>query len=396
MNGRLVLGLAAALAVTACVPTARLDDWLLCGDCLEGERERAAEVGSQGVPYLGLALRGFSPVQEENLRRQFRQSYRAIYQYRGGPPPAPSETAYVERLLSNADATYRIRAATALADMSVRSRTAAALARPFLQVVLRDHASGAEPLREDVARSVEAALAAASYAPFSGTLSDTSVSFLDTVTVLKAGGSPAWDPTTVDVALAGAPFPDALRTGRWPDSIRFVAVGRPGPYALVLSGAGAGGRPERATLTITSLPYAPHDTVGAPSVSVVPDGAQRFLVLRRSDPPDHFRMGLSDTTSVALRVEWRAFEAVGTVGAGASSSADVDVLRCGVGDPLPADPSPPGDFPRSIRMRDSIGPQIPGIAAVQRKWRLAPGCWLARVRGNDLNAIARLLVRAVP
>jgi hypothetical protein len=388
----------AVLWGAACVSQAPVDDWLLCGDCLGGERAAAAAVGESGVPYLGRALQGLAPEQRENLRRQFEQSYRQIVLYgAGGPAPAVSETAYVDELLANADATYRKRAATALVDISARSRSGAAAAEPYLREVLRDHASGRSRLRDDVVRSVEAALASSSYDAFTGTLSDTSVAFLDTVTVLRPGGSPPWDTNVVGVTLAGAPFPGVLGAGRWADSIRFVAVGRPGQYVLVLRNAGPGGRSERTVLNITAMPYVPSDPSTAPSVPVSASGAQRFLVLHSGAPADHFRLELLGPTRVALRVEWRPLGLADSVGAGGVPAPDLAVLPCGGGAPMPSQPSAAGDFPLDLLVGDTAGLPVAPVPAVQLSWGPMPaGCWLARVEGVDLDAVARLLVRAVP
>jgi len=380
----------------ACTPRA-LDDWLRCGDCLQNERALAADVGLRGVAHLGRALRGLSTAQRANLTRQFRQSYRTIARYRaGGPAPPVTEAVYVAELLANADATYRQRAATALGDISARSRAAAMAAQPHLAAVLVAHALGTDPLRDDVLRSVEAALAVASYPPFSGGLRDTTVSFLDTVTVVRDAASLAWDTSEVDVTLPGSPFPDVLRIGRWADSIRFLAVGRPGQYAVVLSSAGPGGGDARVPLTITALRYVPSDSASAPTVAVSPDGIQRFMVVR-AGTADHVRWTLSDTTSVALRLEWRAFEGVGPIDPGALPFVDVDLFACGRDVPVPPGPTLPGDFPVTMLVRDPANPRVTGLASLERRWTaLPPGCWVARVAGAHVNALGRLLARAVP
>lgn len=383
------LAITALLGAGACAPRA-LDDWLRCGDCLEGERQRAADVGLRALPFLGSALRGLSAEERANLTRQFRQSYRTILRYSGtGPAPAVSEAVYVSESLANADATHRKRAATALADISARSRSAAVAAQPYLAAVLLAHTLGTDRLREDVLRAVEAAMAAASYAPFDGTLSDSAVAFLDTVTVIRAAGAPPWDTALVRVTLPGSPFPEALPTGRWTDSLRFVAVGPPGQYAVVLSGVGAGGRDERAPLTITAMPYAPVDSAGAPIVAMNAAGLQRFLVVREGAAADHVRWILTDTASVAFRLEWREFEPVGPPSLGDIPFARIQVLSCGSETPVPDDPAVATDFPAGMV-------PAPGIASAQRRWNdLPPGCWLARVQGVNLNAIARLLGRVV-
>jgi hypothetical protein len=171
---------------------------------------------------------------------------------------------------------------------------------------------------------VHAALASA-HPPFGGSLSDSSVRFLDTVLVRR--GPAAWDGDET-VRLWGGPFPDDLLVLRTSDSLRFVAVGRPGRYPLTIENEGYG--PARAALRILAFSYAAHMPATAPNLAVRPFPMRLFFALGDSvsgDTVEFFKMAPpAGALPVTATVQW-------------DTPANVDLVwrTC-------AAPSPAGNF----------------------------------------------------
>jgi len=146
-----ILGFVGLVSLNACHLSkeeyTKIDAWLLCDDCANGERAAVKAIGGKAVHTLDRALIGPSPGRRANMEAQFRQAYRTL----PGAPTVP-ESAYVAELRDNYVALYQRRAAISLADIG-DSRALAALRRAQVQVVTRGY-------RSDVVRVINALLGA--------------------------------------------------------------------------------------------------------------------------------------------------------------------------------------------------------------------------------------------
>lgn len=117
--------------------------WLECGDCTDGELQAVATFGEAVVPSLAASLRdGPAPARRELLRRHLMRTYEQLK----GRTKLTQEQ-YVERSTENYIAHYRVRAAEALG----------VIGGPHAKQALED--AVVEPYRDDVKRSIRAALA---------------------------------------------------------------------------------------------------------------------------------------------------------------------------------------------------------------------------------------------
>jgi len=101
---------------------ARINQWLTCIECSEGELKAVLKL-AEGKPKattdsLGAALlRGPTPQERDNLRRQFTAVYQQLANRLGAANLRVGQSAYVDHYLQNVIAIYRIRAARALAQI---------------------------------------------------------------------------------------------------------------------------------------------------------------------------------------------------------------------------------------------------------------------------------------
>lgn len=199
--------------------------WLLCDDCADPIRARVAALGDCAVPTLAGALNeGPSAAGRANAEAQFRVLYAQL-----GPLPA-SEAEFVASYLAHYVATWQVRAALALGDIgSPRAERA-------LRAALAADSAGTAPLPAEARQAATLALGGTAPA-FTGSLRDTAIAALDTVTVRRGGG--VWDGDE-SVVLLGGPLPTGLVVGRWPDSLRFVAAAPPGRYLVQVTGEPTG------------------------------------------------------------------------------------------------------------------------------------------------------------
>ena len=193
-----LLGLAVAAA--ACHPDMKerqtIDRWLLCEECTNGERDSVVAMLDRASDYLGEAVKGPSPSQRENVRRQFA----ALDARLPDPPPGPfTRATFVAHYVDNFAASYQSRAAIALGLINT-SRAREIL----MQAFLTDTTS-----RNDVLSAIRTA------APISVDSSDTVqsapvdsyVRVNPTVTVFDAQDSAALRP------LAGVPVVFQVESG---------------------------------------------------------------------------------------------------------------------------------------------------------------------------------------
>ena len=124
--------------------------WFECEECTDDELERVVEYGEVVVPNLAATLQGgLSPSKREEVRQHLQETYRALAEYakeHKGSSLRMSEQEYLDTYLENAEALYRLRAATALG----RIGTPAARAALERGLALKE-------LRPDVRRGVERA-----------------------------------------------------------------------------------------------------------------------------------------------------------------------------------------------------------------------------------------------
>lgn len=143
-----------------------VDAWLGCIECNSGELESIRQIASRKpeaiVDTLAAALfKGPSSAQIANLKEYLHWLHRRDSLYvRAHPDESLSQDsrAYVERFVGNFDATYRIRAALALAEIPTAD------ARMMLDsAVMLDSATSGQYFRRDVSRALGRILGRPSY-----------------------------------------------------------------------------------------------------------------------------------------------------------------------------------------------------------------------------------------
>lgn len=253
-----------------------IDAWLLCDDCLNGERAAVRGIGGKAVHTLDQALVGPSPGRVASKEAQFRQMYATL------ASPSVTESAFVAALRSNYVARYQSRAATSLGDIG-GSRALRSLRRARESAAVRGY-------RPDVLAIIQAVLALGESDAFAGTVTPGTPRFGDTVRVAEGGGL-AWDGDE-SVVLHGSPFADSLIVSRWPpDSLAFVAVGFLGDYALSVTRLGPQAVTQVSPLRIVSPSYTSHTPTTAPLVTADSFPQTRYMLLpsQVSDSTDYFR-----------------------------------------------------------------------------------------------------------
>lgn len=125
--------------------------WFECEECTDNELERVVNYGEFVVPNLAATLQGgLSPSKRAEVRQHLQETYRALAEYAKEHKDSSlqmSEQEYLDTYLENAEALYRLRAATAL------GRIGTPTAREALERSL-----ALKELRPDVRRVVERAL----------------------------------------------------------------------------------------------------------------------------------------------------------------------------------------------------------------------------------------------
>lgn len=215
----------------------RIDRWLTCDECIDGERAAVLAMGQEAVPALKAALVGPSDARREVMKAKFADSYSV------SPIAGLSQSAYVDSLHSNYVATYQKRAATALGDIGGSEAVAA------LQQAVQDSAS--RSYRTDVVQVVTFVNARLSFPHFGGTIRPGRVSFGDTITVVAAQGRPFSGISSASIVDAAFP-PAQIPQRRSGDTLRFSAVAGMGSHVVAVA-HGTGARSEVAGVTIGSL-----------------------------------------------------------------------------------------------------------------------------------------------
>lgn len=154
MTPRAGVVLALVLLLAACDPLTSAEQrtvrrWLLCEECIEGERDSVVALRDRAVKSLRRALRGPPETGRENIRLQSEAMYQRVRQ------PALTQQDYVNHYVGNYVATYQSRAAIALHDIgTLRARAA-------LIDALRNDVSYREDVRRVLGESVGALVSVA-------------------------------------------------------------------------------------------------------------------------------------------------------------------------------------------------------------------------------------------
>ena len=301
--GRASLLCVLAVTMAACqrmsqVEYRKIDTWLLCDDCLSGERDAVKALGQKAVYTLDRALVGPSPARLANKEAQFRQMFHDLQ------TPAFTDTGYIARQRANYVARYQKRAALSLGDIGGR-RALDALKRAQQSAAEREY-------RADVVNVIDEVLALGRDDRFRGTVSADSARFGDTLRVRRDSGL-SWNGTEA-VLLRGSRLPDSLVIGRWAsNSLAFVAAAPIGHYALEVTGLGPDEVSQVAPLRIVPPAFQP--TAAPSTVTTFPQ--VRFLMLpsAKRDTTVSFRVQPAQPASVTvhvvasglnnLRLEWR-------------------------------------------------------------------------------------------
>jgi NAD-specific glutamate dehydrogenase len=145
---RALPGLAALLLCLACGGATnteraaesqrRIQDWLLCEECTEGEFAAVVTLGAEAVPSLAATLRGgLSPASRARLEEQLGEVWER------GAPAHLARDEFIAHHVGNRDALLRVRSARALG----RIRTPEALAALREALSLRQRPSVEESIR---------------------------------------------------------------------------------------------------------------------------------------------------------------------------------------------------------------------------------------------------------
>ena len=218
---------------------ARLENWLVCDECVDGEREYVKDLGRRAVGELASALVGPSPQRLALMRAKLGDSYRFAHE------PGGNSDAYINPRLANFVATYQKRAAVSLGDIGTDP------ARQALDQAIRD--STVRRYRSDVIRTIVFVRTNFRAPRFAGRIIPELLSFGDIITVIAPSGQHF---TSQDrAALSDSPFsPAEIPFVRLSDTLRFVAVGNAGQHVVfVTDPARRAGPATVASVTITSL-----------------------------------------------------------------------------------------------------------------------------------------------
>jgi hypothetical protein len=308
--------------------------WLECVECIDGERE--AVVAQRGCPVPALTdalLNGPGPGRVANVRRKLELS--------STPVGTVTRGQLVQIGVEGYTATYRVRAAIALTDLTLAGVKAAGEAL----AAARDSAdAGTRTFPREVLGVLGSAGATTTVPRFAGLVTPDPADFLDTVTVRLPQGEVVEDE---DVRLAGSPFGDDVLVDRFPgsDSLRFVAVGHAATYVIEVSGLGDAGDSAWAPFSIARMPRRPQGLSAQVPIPAGPAFRHYFAV---RDTAEQLRFAPAAAVSLTMSLEWA--DSVG---------ARLVVRECGVPHavaPLPMDPQ------RRVRGRvvDETGTPIAG------------------------------------
>lgn len=146
------------VTLTACLhPTPEerntVQRWLLCEECVEGERDSVVALGDNVVKALDEALHGPPASGRANIRKQAEAMFARI------PAPPLPQAAYVEHYVDNYVATYQSRAAIALGLIDTPR------ARAVLLEAVRNDSAYRDDVQRDLGSSAYLSLTAVDTTP---------------------------------------------------------------------------------------------------------------------------------------------------------------------------------------------------------------------------------------
>jgi len=216
----------------------KLHNWLICDECINGERDSVANIGDRAVGRLDSALVGPSPQRIALMRAKLGDSFRFAHR------PGADSNAYIKPRLANYVATYQKRAAMSLGDIGTPAAIAA------LERASRD--AGLRGYRPDVITAIEVARRRGRAPRYGGRITPSHLSFGEIVSVIAPPGR-HFTPQN-HAAIAGSPFPpDQIPFARVGDTLRFMAVANTGTHAIVVTDPLQTRDTTLGSVTITSL-----------------------------------------------------------------------------------------------------------------------------------------------
>ena len=250
-----------------------IEAWLACDECTSGELERVVRLENCAVSVLAQRIQAPGAVPREVMRRRIEAQY--VLSDSGLP-----RARHTALLLENHVALTQKRAAIALAAIGTRKARAA--------LRMAHDSAEAWAYRADVVRVLDSELDRARFTRFTGTLSDSSVTFGERIVVRP--GSTAWDGDEW-ATITGTPLGDSLVVSQSTDSLVLLAIAERGSYTVRIVRQGPDQITEIAPLRVTSLRYNVHPPAPPPDVTSAGFPQRRYLALgvRPSDTSDHFR-----------------------------------------------------------------------------------------------------------
>jgi hypothetical protein len=244
-HGWYVVVMLAAVCLAACGPRLTdaqhqlVDNWILCDECTNGERDSVRALGERAVRRLRSGLLTGPPIARlQIMTAKFQQQYVAL-----SPTPTISQADYVEALRSNYIARYHQRSAVSLGDIGGKN------ARAALDAALSP--TRVAQYRSDVLNMIRFVRTRMDATPFAGTVFPAVVALGDTVHITAS----AVAPFTGDerAALGDTPFtPDELLLSVGGGQLDFLAAGRMGTHAVIITNVGATSNSEFTSIAITS------------------------------------------------------------------------------------------------------------------------------------------------
>jgi len=215
----------------------RLQHWLTCDECVDGERDYAKGLGNDAVRVLDSALIGPSPQRRAVMRAKLGDMYRFANQ------PGGDSNAYINPRFDNFIATYQKRAAITLGDIATTDAVQA------LDRAIRD--SAARHYRSDVVRTIRVSRSGLITRTFPGQIHPAQLAYGGIVRIIAPPGEHFSAQTRA--VVRDSPFAAEIPSAVFGDTVFAYAVGEPGPHAIVVSDGMHVGPPFVGAITIVSL-----------------------------------------------------------------------------------------------------------------------------------------------
>jgi hypothetical protein len=329
-----------------------IEAWLLCDECVDGERAAVRALGDQAVPELARALLDGPPEVSRDVVR-----HQSITAHSRAGVGTLSGNQYATQMVDNYVAKYQERAAVSLGD--IRTASAKSALDQALQLPRRSR------YRADVWRAIRAARMAIDATSFGGKFDRSVLDFGDTAFLLAPPARPFTRNDMVTFDDMAFPPGDLFLSQR-SDRLGFAAAGAPGSHLIAVRTLGTG-RTEVASFFITSItdgndratrncPDRACEISRSPIIAGAALPYNSFLSLRsmppRPDSVDMFRFMPSSLLRVSAELDW-------------SGPGDLDLLWRSCGQFTPVGNS---DGATTTKKPERTSVDIPGGA-----------CWLLLV-----------------